>query len=75
MYNRTSESYRVISCENDRFNVYAAKVMDTGFELGIMISDMVRPEYPEIFDEKRREIWDNYSGEVDQTEANNKIIR
>lgn len=72
MYNRTSESYRVVSCENDRFNVYAAKVMDTGFELGIMISDMIRPEYPEIFDEKRREIWDNYSGEVDQTEANNK---
>ena len=72
MYNRTSESYRVVSCENEKFNVYAAKLMDTGFELGIMISDMVSPEYPEIFDEKRKEIWDNYRGEVDQTEANNK---
>ena len=56
MYNRTSESYRVISCENDRFNVYAAKLMDTGFELGIMISDMVRPEYPEIFTKKQKEV-------------------
>lgn len=56
MYNRTSESYRVISCENDRFNVYAAKLMDTGFELGIMISDMVRPEYPEIFTKKEKEV-------------------
>ena len=56
MYNRTSESYRVISCENDRFNVYAAKLMDTGFELGIMISDMVRPEYPEIFIKKQKDV-------------------
>lgn len=56
MYNRTSESYRVISCENDRFDVYAAKVMDTGFEIGIMISDMVRPEYPEIFAKKQKEV-------------------
>ena len=72
MYNRTSESYRVISCENEKFKVYAAKLMDTGFELGIMIPDMIRPEYPKILDEKRREIWENYSGEVDQTEANNK---
>ena len=56
MYNRTSESYRVISCENDKFNVYAAKVMDTGFEIGIMISDMVRPEYPEEFAKKQDEV-------------------
>lgn len=68
MYNRTSESYRVISCENDRFNVYAAKLMDTGFELGIMISDMVRPEYPEIFTKKQKEVgfgeeWEAYIAE------------
>ena len=56
MYNRTSESYRVISCENDRFNVYTAKLMDTGFEFGVMISDMIRPEYPEIFANKQKEV-------------------
>ena len=62
MYNRTSESYKVVSCENDRFNVYAAKVMDTGFEIGIMISDMIKPEYPKDLREKEREIWDKYAG-------------
>lgn len=73
MYNRTSESYRVVSCENEKFNVYTAKVMDTGFEIGIMISDMVRPEFPEIIEEKRREIFDIYGDGIDQTEANNKF--
>ena len=73
MYNRTSESYRVVSCENKKFNVYAAKLMDTGFELGIMISDMTRPEFPEIIEEKRREIFEIYDDGIDQTEANNKF--
>ena len=68
MYNRTSESYRVISCENERFNVYAAKVMDTGFEIGIMISDMVRPEYPEELAKKEKELLDKYKGVTDRTE-------
>lgn len=56
MYNRTSESYKVISCENDRFEIYAAKVMDTGFEIGIMISDMKKPEYPEELRKKEQEL-------------------
>ena len=67
MYNRTSENYRVISCTNDKFNIYAAKVMDTGFEIGIIISDIIKPEYPEGLREKEREIYNKYSG----TENNN----
>lgn len=59
MYNRTSEGYKVISCENDRFEIYAAKVMDTGFEIGIMISDIEKPEYPEELRKKEKELREN----------------
>ena len=69
MYNRTSESYRVISCENDKFNVYAAKVMDTGFEIGIMISDMVQPEFPTELVKKQIEISNKYKNVIEQTGA------
>lgn len=69
MYNRTSESYRVISCENDKFNVYTAKVMDTGFELGIMISDMVQPEFPTELVKKQIEISNKYKNVIEQTGA------
>lgn len=69
MYNRTSESYRVISCENDKFNVYAAKVMDTGFEIGIMISDMIRPEFPTELVKKQIEISNKYKNVIEQSGA------
>ena len=52
MYNRSEEYYKVVSCENDKFDVYTSKVMDTGFELGILISDIEKPVYPEIIREK-----------------------
>ena len=44
MYNRTSESYRVISCDNKDFEVYQSKVTDTGFEIGVTISNIEEPE-------------------------------
>lgn len=69
MYNRTSESYRVVSCENEKFNVYTAKVMDTGFELGIMISDMVQPEFPTELVKKQIEISNKYKNVIEQTGA------
>ena len=47
MYNRTSETYRVISCSDDNFKVYSSSVSDTGFEIGVIINNIERPEYPE----------------------------
>lgn len=47
MIERSYESYKMISCDNENFNVYTARVTDTGFELGIMISNVSRPEYPQ----------------------------
>ena len=67
MYNRSEEYYKVISCENDSFDIYTSKVMDTGFELGILISDIVKPEYPKKLQEKERELLDKHQGETDRT--------
>lgn len=44
MYNRTTESYKVVKCDNENFEVYASKVSDTGFELGLTISNIKKPE-------------------------------
>ena len=56
MYNRKPIEYKVLSCENDKFNVYASEVTDTGFEIGITISDIEKPSYPEELEKKKREI-------------------
>lgn len=45
MYNRTEEHYRVITCDNKDINVYTAKVTNTGFEIGVIISNIERPEF------------------------------
>lgn len=39
MYNRTSESYKVVKTSNENFEVYSAKVSDTGFEFGTIIKN------------------------------------
>ena len=66
MYNRTSESYRVISCNQENFDIYTAKVMDTGFELGILISDIEKPIYPSEFQQKHIELSKKYEGVIDR---------
>lgn len=40
MYNRNSNDYKVISCDNKDFEIYTAKVSETGFELGITINNI-----------------------------------
>lgn len=57
MYNRTSETYRVVSCSNDDFNVYSSSVSDTGFEIGVIINNIERPECPEKLREIQGEEW------------------
>ncbi len=46
MYNRTTESYKVVNCDNEDFKVYASKVSDTGFEIGVTISNIEKVEFP-----------------------------
>lgn len=56
MYNRTEEYYKVVSCENKDFNVYTAKLTDTGLEIGITISNMKRPEKPQELSKREIEL-------------------
>ena len=59
MYNRTSETYRVVSCSDENFKVYSSSVSDTGFEIGVIINNIKRPEYPEKLREIQGEEWAN----------------
>lgn len=43
MYNREDIFYKVVSCENENFNVYTAKATNVGFEIGINISNIDIP--------------------------------
>ena len=53
MYNRKPIQYKVVSCENDKFNIYKSEVTDMGFELGIIISDVEEPIYPKELEERK----------------------
>lgn len=46
MYERTAIEYKVVSCDNSNFDVYLAKATDTGFEIGITISEVKTLENP-----------------------------
>ena len=73
MYNRTTENYKLVSCDNKDFNIYASKVSDTGFEIGVTINNIERPEYPAEIKEVEMEIWSKYKGIVEQTKANEEF--
>ena len=50
MYNRQTVPYKVVRCSNEDFNITTAFVTDTGFEIGIIIDNMEKPEsYFQIF--------------------------
>ncbi len=44
MYNRETNSYKVVSCSNKDFHITNAEATDTGFEIGIIIDNMKRPK-------------------------------
>lgn len=53
MYERNAIEYKVVNCDNSDFNVYSAKATNTGFEIGITISNVEIEENPlnEIYKE------------------------
>ena len=59
-YNRSEEYYKVVSSTNDRFNIYSAKLTDTGFEFGMTIKDEHKPTYPEEVKNGRKNIIEKY---------------
>lgn len=66
MYNRSSESYKVVSCSNSDFNVYTSTVSDTGFEIGVIINNIEKAEYPEEIRKIQLEISRKYENVFDQ---------
>lgn len=54
MYNRNEILYEVVNCSNDNFQVTNAKLSETGFEFGVIISNIKRTDN-NIF-EKAQEI-------------------
>lgn len=55
MYNRQSIAYKVVSCENPDFQVTNATLTDTGFEFGMIISNIEEPDEPQIIKDLRQE--------------------
>lgn len=77
MYNRVEGNYGVIKCENDNFDIYAAKLTETGFELGLIINGLDNPEYPIELDEEEKRFYESVreGGRIprDTTEAKTKF--
>lgn len=73
MYTRTDEYYKVVSCDNPDFDVYTAKVTNTGFEIGVIISNIEKPKYPEELLKEERKIMEKYVDIVDQSEMNDEL--
>lgn len=70
MYNRQSISYRVVSCENPDFEVTNATLTNTGFEFGLIISNMGLPEGIELINKLEKKVVD---GEIDINEYNKRM--
>lgn len=63
MYNRKNLSYKVISCDNDNFEVYETKLTDTYFEIGINIRNIEEPVYPIELQNREKELSSIYTDE------------
>lgn len=65
MYNRESISYKVVNSENPDFQIINATLYDTSFEFGMIISNVEKPEMPEIL----KELYEKYeTGKIDITQ-------
>lgn len=71
MYNRTKIGYEVLSISHPNMEVYASEASETGFELGVIVTGEVEPEFPQF--EYLNEITDKYkNGELSDDEFNQK---
>ena len=71
MYNRTKIGYEVLSIDHPNMEVYASEASETGFELGVIVTGEVEPEFPQF--EYLNEITDKYkNGELSDDEFNQK---
>ena len=59
MYSSVEGNYSVIKCENNNFDIYAAKLTETGFELGLKIYGLENPEYPIELDKEDKRFYES----------------
>ncbi len=70
MYNRKSISYKVTKNDNKDFEITNATLYDTGFEFGMIISNIEKKEMPQIL----KDLWkQKQEGKID-TDEMNRII-
>lgn len=77
MYNRQTISYKVANCSNKDFIITTAFASDTGFEIGIIIDNMEKPEnYLQILNEEiKKEIIEGKITEAEIAERRNILLR
>lgn len=77
MYNRQTIPYKVVNCSNKDFNITTAFATDTGFEIGIIVDNMKKPEnYLQILNEEiKKEIIEGKTTEEGKEERKNILLR
>lgn len=77
MYKRQTIPYKVVSCSNEDFNITTAFATDTGFEIGIIIENMEKPEnYLQILNEEiKKEINEGKISETEREKRSNELLR
>lgn len=77
MYNRKNVAYKVVSCSNENFNITNAFATDTGFEIGIIIDNVEKPEnFHQVLNEEiQKEINEGKITESEINERKNTLLR
>lgn len=70
MYNRQSVAYKVVKNENKDFEITNATLYDTGFEFGMIISNMKKPEIPQLL----KDLWEQQRDGIIDTDEMNRLI-
>lgn len=75
MYNRSEIPYKVLNCTNNDFEIYASKLTETGFEVGIIISNIEKPIYPSELLELDKQFYNNNTNNIQSknSETQNNI--
>ena len=75
MYNREDIYYEVVSCDNKDFDVYTVKVTDIGFEIGIIISNIEKPESNDEEDDEISRLYEQYNnGEISEEQYKEVLV-
>lgn len=77
MYNRQTIPYKVVNCSNKNFNITTAFATDTGFEIGIIIDNMEKPEnyLKLLYEDIQKELQEGKITETEVEERRNILLK